>query len=102
MFNPFFDPSTLSDKELQEKINEQSTRITQARVAGMSDSIITSMYQVLQACDEEVMLRTAKKQVEKVQDEDNCIFDTDSYLKSEEDKKVKNESTRKQIYKSGW
>ena len=37
MFNPFFDPSTMTEKELQLKINEQSMRITSARAAGMSD-----------------------------------------------------------------
>lgn len=102
MFNPFFDPSSLTDKELQAKINEQSDRITQARSAGMPHNMIQSMYQVLQACDEEVMMRHARRELEQTRDEDSCVFDTESYLKSEEDKKTKNESPRKQIYKSGW
>lgn len=102
MFDPLFDTSKMTDKELQQKLFDMSERITRARSAGISDDIIHRMYLVLQACDNEVMLRSSRKEYEQLEDEDSCVFDTEEYLKTEEDKQKKNESPRKQIYKSGW
>lgn len=103
MFNPLFDPSALSDKELQEKINDQSLRISQARSAGMNDLILGNMQLVLNQCYDEVTIRQGKKEHGSYEDQDPCVFDMNSYLSdNEEDNKKKNESTRKQIYKSGW
>lgn len=102
MFDPLFDTSGMTDRELQQKMFDMSERITRARTGGVSDDIITRMYMVLQACDEEAMLRSARKEYEQSEDEDKCVFDTDEYLKDDEEKKKKNENPRKQIYKSGW
>ena len=102
MFDPLFNTSGMTDRELQEKIFEVSERITRARTGGISDDLIGRMYMVLQTCDDEVLARAASKEYEKAEDADKCVFDTDEYLKTEEDKKKKNESPRKQIYKSGW
>lgn len=102
MFDPLFDTSGMTDRELQQKMFDMSEKITRARAGGISDDIITRMYLILQACDNEVMLRSAKKEYEKAEDEDKCVFDTEEYLKSEEDKQKKHEGPRKQIYKSGW
>lgn len=102
MFDPLFSTAGMTDRELQQKIFDMSERISSARAAGVSDEIVNRMYMVLQACDHEVMSRSASKEYEKLTDEDPCVFDTDEYLKSEEDKRSKNESPRKQIYKSGW
>ena len=103
MFNPFFDPSTMTEKELQLKINEQSLRITSARAAGMSDMIVGNMQTVLNQCDAELEIRQGQKEKTSYDEQDPCIFDMNSYLTdNEEDQKKKNESTRKQIYKSQW
>lgn len=102
MFDPLFNTSGMTDKELQQKILEMSERISRARAGGISDDIIQRMYMVMQACDDEVIQRSAAKEYDKLEDEDKCIFDTEQYLKSEEDKQKKHESPRKQIYKSGW
>ena len=103
MFNPFFDPYGMTEKELQLKINEQSMRITSARAAGMSDMIIGNMQTVLNQCYAELELRQGQKEKSVYDEEDSCIFDMDSYLTdNEEAQKKKNESTRKQIYKSQW
>lgn len=102
MFNPFFNPESLNDKELNQKILDMSTRISNARAAGMGGDIIGNMFLVLQACEEESYLRFSRKEVEQWNDEDSCVFDSDSYLTSEEDETRPNESSRKQIYKSGW
>lgn len=102
MFNPLFDPSTLTDRELQKKIEEQTMRISSARSAGISDDIIAAMYGVLQSCEDELSLRYGSRQAEKMQDEDPCVFDMNSYLSDENEDKKTNESSRKQIYKSGW
>ncbi len=103
MFNPLFDPSSFSDKELQEKINEQSLRISQARSAGMNDLIIGNMQLVLNQCYDEFTIRQGRKEQSSLEDEGPCVFDMNSYLNdNEEDSKKKNESSRKQIYKSGW
>lgn len=102
MFNPFFNPEGLSDKELNQKILDMSTKISHARAAGMGSDILNNMFMVLQACEEENYLRYSRKEADQWREEDNCMFDSDSYLTSEEDEKRPNESTRKQIYKSGW
>lgn len=102
MFDPLFSTAGMTDRELQQKMFDVSERISRARSAGLSDEIIQRMYMVVQACDDEMMLRSASKEYEKLEDEDKCVFDTDEYLKTEEDKQKKNESPRKQIYKSGW
>ncbi|EME3782808.1 hypothetical protein VYG11_002512 [Salmonella enterica] len=102
MFDPFFDPSGMTDKELQQKIFDMSNRITQARNAGMPSDMIVRMYLVIDACDEEMLFRASRKEYEQLEDEDTCVFDTESYLNKEEDKNKKHESQRKQIYKSGW
>lgn len=102
MFDPLFSTAGMTDRELQQKIFDMSERISRARAGGISDDIINRMYMVLQACDDEVMQRSASKEYERLEDEDKCVFDTDEYLKSEEDKQKKHEGPRKQIYKSGW
>lgn len=102
MFDPLFSTAGMTNRELQQKILDMSERISKARASGMSDEIVSRMYMVLQACDDEVMLRSASKQYDELEEEDSCIFDTEEYLKTEEDKQKKNEGPRKQIYKSGW
>lgn len=102
MFNPLFNPEGMTDKELNQKILDMSTKISHARAAGMGSNIIQPMFEVLNACEEESYLRYSRKEAETWNDEDSCMFDSDSYLASEEDDKPKNESSRKQIYKSGW
>lgn len=102
MFNPFFSPEGLTDKELNQKILDMSTKISHARAAGMGSDILNNMFMVLQACEEENYLRYSRKEADQWREEDSCMFDSDSYLASEEDEKRPNESTRKQIYKSGW
>lgn len=103
MFNPFFDPSTFTDKELQLKINEQSMRIASARAAGMGDAIVSNMQIVLNQCYDEIELRQGTKEKSTYDDADPCVFDMESYLTdNDEDSKKKNESSRKQIYKSQW
>jgi|AGFS01.1.fsa_nt_gi hypothetical protein len=102
MFDPFFDPSGMTDKELQQKIFDMSTKISQARAAGMSHDMLTRMYLIIEACDEESLTRSSRKEIEKLEDEDSCVFDTESYLNKEEEDKKKHEGPRKQIYKSGW
>lgn len=100
MFHPFFDPSSLSDKELYDKITEVSVRISAARTSGIQYEIIQSMYTLIHACEEEIRTRQAHKDLESVSKEDNCVFDSDSYLNDKDDKK--NENTKKQNYKRGW
>lgn len=102
MFNPNFNPEAMTDKELRQKILDMSTRISHARAAGMNHTIIESMFAVLNACEEENYIRYSRKEVEQWREEDSCVYDTESYLASEEDDKPKHESSRKQIYKSGW
>lgn len=100
MFNPFFDPTGLTDKQLMEKINEVSMRISGMRSAGMEYDLIKSMYGVIGACEEELNTRTAKKELEAAKKSSSTVFDLDEYLGAGEKKKV--ESTRKQSYKPGW
>lgn len=99
MFNPFFDPSGLTDKMLMDKINEVSMRISDMRSAGLDYDLIKSQYSLIMSCEEELRTRQAKKQMEQDKKE-NIVFDTEEYLKS--DKEKKHESTRKQNYKPGW
>lgn len=102
MFNPNFNPESMTDKELNQKILDMSTRISNARAAGMNYTIIESMFMVLNACEEENYLRYSRKEADQWREDDSCVFDTESYLSTEEDEKPKHESSRKQIYKSGW
>ncbi|AMM43890.1 hypothetical protein FDG95_gp327 [Pectobacterium phage vB_PcaM_CBB] len=101
MFHPFFDPSSLSNQELHDKINEVSMRIASARAAGIQYEVIQSMFTVIQSCEEELRTRQAKVDLDEVQKENNhCVFDSDSYINTSDEKK--NESTRKQNYKRAW
>lgn len=101
MFHPFFDPSSLSNQELHDKINEVSMRIASARAAGIQYEVIQSMFTLIQCCEEELRTRQAKVDLTEIQKENNnCVFDSDSYNNSTDDKK--NEGTRKQNYKPGW
>lgn len=99
MFNPFFDPSPLSNKELMEKINEVSMRISSARTAGIEYNLIQSMFAVIASCEEELRTRNAITQAISDKKEGAVIYDTETYLNREE---KKNESSRKQNYKPGW
>lgn len=102
-FNPLLDVSSLTDKELKKKIDDTSMRIAQVRAAGMPDSLSETLYSVLMSCEEELSMRMGRKQMEKFEDEDPCVFDMNSYLSSEDDEdKKQNESSGQQIYKSGW
>lgn len=101
MFHPFFDPSPLSDRELYDKIGEVSLRISAARSAGVQYEIIQSMFNVIHSCEEELRTRQSKKDLDQAVKEDSCVFDSDSYISGNDEKK-KNESTRKQNYKRGW
>ncbi|EBS4516423.1 hypothetical protein DQT32_03200 [Salmonella enterica subsp. enterica serovar Braenderup] len=101
MFHPFFDPSSLSDRELYDKINDVSLRISAARSAGIQYEIIQSMFSVIHSCEEELRTRQAHKDLAQVEKEDNCVFDSDAYISGTDEKK-KNEGTRKQNYKRGW
>lgn len=101
MFHPFFDPSPLSNQELFDKINEVSIRVSNARSAGIQYEVIQQMFSVIHACEEELRTRQSKANLEEVQKEKNsCVFDSDKYLNSTDE--VKNESTRKSVYKRGW
>lgn len=101
MFHPFFDPSSLSNQELHDKINEVSMRIASARTAGIQYEVIQTMFSVLRACEEELRTRQAKSDLEEIKKENNsCVFDSESYINSTDEKK--NENTRKQNYKPGW
>ena len=102
MFNPFFSPEGLTDKELNQKILDMSTKISNARAGGVNPDVLQHMFAVLAACEEENYIRYSRKEVEQWRDEDSCVFDTESYLESEDEVKRPNESSRKQIYKSGW
>lgn len=101
MINPFFDPSGMTDKELSEKINEVSMRISAMRSINMEYELIKSMYGIIDCCHEELNTRQAKKEMESNKKKgDNTVFNLEDYLGSGEKKKV--ESSRKQIYKPGW
>lgn len=100
MFNPFFDPSPLSNKELMEKINDISVRISSARSAGIEYDLIKSMYALIASCEEELRTRDAQNEMKSAKKDSPVVFDTDTYL-NQGDKK-KNESSRKQNYKPGW
>lgn len=101
MFHPFFDPSTLSNQELYDKITDVSVRITAARSAGIQYELIQSMYTIIHACEEELKTRQSKNDLNEIKNaKNNCVFDTDSYLNGNDGNK--NESTRKPIYKRGW
>ncbi|WEM33383.1 hypothetical protein EJP02_322 [Escherichia phage EJP2] len=102
MFNPFFNPQNMTDKELNQKIIDMSTRITNARAGGASSEIIGNMYAILDACEEENYIRYSSKEAESWRDDGACMFDLNDYLDSEEDNKKPHESSRKQIYKPGW
>lgn len=103
MLHPFFDPSSLSNQELHDKIGEVSVRIANARAAGIQYEVIQSMFMVIQSCEEELRTRQSKVDLEEVQKEkNNCVFDSDSYLNSTDENKSKNENTRKQNYQRGW
>lgn|ERR1051326_2991086 len=101
MFHPFFDPSPLNNQELFDKINEMSIRVSNARSAGVQYEVVQQMFSVIHACEDELKLRQARNDLEQVQKEKNsCVFDSDKYLNSTSD--VKNESTRKSVYKRSW
>jgi hypothetical protein len=102
MFNPMFSPEGLTDKDLNQKILDMSTKISHARAAGMGSDILGNMFAVLHACEEEAYIRHSRKEADSWREADACVFDSDSYLASEEDENRPNESSRKQIYKSGW
>lgn len=100
MFNPFFETSGLTDKQLMEKINEVSVRISSMRSVGMEYDLVKSMYHLIDACEEELRTREAKKALDATKKQSNTVFDLDEYLNVGEKNKV--ESTRKQSYKPGW
>lgn len=102
MFHPLFDAKDLTDKEIQAKINEQILRIAKARSVGMHDSIINQMQMLLDSYYSELEIRSVHKIVEKLEDDEPCVFDLNSYLEDDDGVKKKNESTGKQIYKSQW
>ena len=102
MSHPLFDASDFTDKELYAKINEQILRIAKARSIGMSESVISQMQMLLDSYYTEIENRSTKKVISKMEDSDPCVFDLSSYLEDNDGVKKKNESTRKQIYKSQW
>lgn len=101
MFSSFFDPSSLTDKELYDKIDEVSIRLSTAMQLNMNPTVLESMKQLINACGEELTLRQARKEHEEMGN-DPCVFDSESYLKSDDESKKKDESKRKSKYKPGW
>lgn len=102
MFNPFFDPSNMTDRELNEKIVSQSERVAIARASGISSDIVSHMYAVVIACEDELSLRYAKKEAIALKEDDSCIYDTEKYVTDNSEERGKNDSKRKQKYKPGW
>ena len=99
MFNMFFDPSGLTDKEIDAKISEVSERMMKARSCGMSILIIESMQTVLNSCYEEQYSRAELKSLEQ-SNGITTVFDVEEdYLKKKE---KTDESTGKQNYRPGW
>lgn len=99
MFNPFFDASVLTDKEIMNKIEEVSARVVKARLAGIQYEVVESMRTVILACEEELRCRAGSKALVEVQKDNPCIFESDhDYSKDENEY----ESTKKQINRPQW
>lgn len=102
MFNVFFDPSSMTVQELEDKINDISMKIAAARTAGINYDLIQSMFNIIATCEEEIKLRESKAELDEMQKEGTCIFDSDNYLGGEGSENSKNERTKKQRYKRKW
>ena len=98
MFNPFLEVGKLTDKELIRKIEEVTSRIIKARMAGIEYEIIKSMQGIILTCEDELNSRLAKKQMEEFKKEDPCIFQSDAIIESE----YQDESTKKPINRPEW
>jgi len=99
MFNPFFDTSSLSDKELLNKIDEMSARLVRARMSGINFEIIENMKIVILSCEEELRTRAGTKSLQEIHKEDSCIFESDrDYTKEAKT----DESTKKSISRPQW
>ena len=99
MFNPFFDPTSLTEKELIDKIDEMSARVVKARMSGINFEIIENMKIIILSCEEEIRTRSGIKSLNEVKKEDPCIFQSD-YDYSKTDKN--DESTKKSISRPQW
>lgn len=98
MFNPFLEIASLTEKEIMRKIEETSARIIKARMAGIDYDLIKVMQGVIMTCEDELNSRIAAKQMEELQKEDPCIFQSDAVIESE----YQDESTKKPINRPDW
>ncbi len=98
MFNPLISLTELSDKDLQEKINEMNERLVTANYMGMGSSVTDTIKAVIASCHEELYSRAAMKEHERTKDV-HVVFDQEEYLKKKDEK---HESTGKQNYRPGW
>lgn len=101
MYNPFFDASALTVRELYEKIDEVSIRLSNARQHGMSMQIQETMSGVIMACQAELENRIAAVQAAEMK-KTTCVFDTDEYLDNIERKEKRNDRKRKSKFQPGW
>lgn len=99
MFTPFFDTSSLTEKELLNKIDEMSARVVKARMSGINFDIIESMKLVILSCEEELRTRSGIKSLEEINKDDPCIFQSDFDYNSEA---RTDESTKKSISRPQW
>ncbi len=99
MFNPFFDTSTLTDKELFNKIDEMSARMVRARMSGISFDIIENMKIIILSCEEELRTRSGSKELKEIHKDDPCIFESDRDYSKEA---KTDESTKKSISRPQW
>lgn len=99
MFNPFFDTSSLSDKELLNKIDEMSARVVRARMSGINFEIIENMKIVILSCEEELRTRAGTKSLKEVLKDSPCIFESDRDYTKEANT---DESTKKSISRPQW
>lgn len=100
MYNPFFDPSQMTIKEIQEKIDKTSIQLNNARIYGMNCAIIETMEGIINACNDEIINRLAAREAKEMR-ENPCIFDPESYLESPKEK-AQNGRKRKSKYQPEW
>ena len=97
MFSSFFDASKLTEKELYDKIDEVSTRLSAAMNLNMNQAVQESMHQVINSCVSELTNRQALKDLADLS-KDPCVFDSDSYLSTNSDEKKKEDAKIKDTY----
>lgn len=100
MFNPFFDPTTLSVAELNEKIDDMTIKLNNARSCGINFDIQQTMSGVIMACQDELYNRMSALEAAEMQKQ-KCVFDTEEYL-GDEKKEKRNDRKRKSKFQPGW